>query len=123
MMNTDTVYVLNQAKMPNNIRVIVDNMPDSISVNGTVAVSNITEPIHYDSQLDSLVTIGMDVTEYGFGYTITTIYLYYRKLYRYSLTFSMPPGLFFIALLVSFLLAFSCFICAEILYFYTQKMG
>ena len=35
------------------------------------------------------------------------------------LTFSMAAGLFFIDIL----LAFSCFIYAEILYFYTQKMG
>ena len=48
-MNTDTVYLLNQAKIPDNMKVFVDNMPDSISVNGTVAVSNIPEPIHYDS--------------------------------------------------------------------------
>ena len=60
-MNTDTVYVLNQAKIPDNMNVFVDNMPDSISVNGTVAVSNIQGPIHYDSQFDSLVNIGKDV--------------------------------------------------------------
>ena len=68
-MNTDTVYVLNQAKIPNYMKVFVDNMPDSISVNGTVAVSNISEPIHYDSQLDDLVSIGKDVAEYGIGYS------------------------------------------------------
>ena len=68
-MNTDTVYVLNQAKLPDNMKVFVDNMPDSISINGTVAVSNITDPIHYDSQLDGLVSIGKDVAEYGIGYS------------------------------------------------------
>lgn len=68
-MNTDTVYVLNQAKLPDNMKVFVDNMPDSISVNGTVAVSNLTDPIHYDSQLDGLVSIGKDVAEYGIGYS------------------------------------------------------
>ena len=68
-MNTDTVYVLNQAKIPDNMKVFVDNMPDSISVNGTVAVSNIQGPIHYDSQFDSLVNIGKDVAEYGMGYS------------------------------------------------------
>lgn len=68
-MNTDTVYVLNQAKIPDNMKVFVDNMPDSISVNGTVAVSNIQGPIHYDSQFDSLVNIGKDVAEYGIGYS------------------------------------------------------
>lgn len=68
-MNTDTVYVLNQAKIPDNMNVFVDNMPDSISVNGTVAVSNIQGPIHYDSQFDSLVNIGKDVAEYGIGYS------------------------------------------------------
>lgn len=68
-MNTDTVYVLNQAKIPDNMKVFVDNMPDSISVNGTVAVSNIQGPIHYDSQFDSLVNIGKDVAEFGIGYS------------------------------------------------------
>ena len=51
------------------MKVFVDNMPDSISVNGTVAVSNITDSIHYDSQLDGLVSIGKDVAEYGIGYS------------------------------------------------------
>lgn len=74
-MNTDTVYVLNQPKIPNNIQVIVDNVPDSISINGTVAVSNITAPSNYTSQLDSLVTVGSKAAEYGIGYSdaISTI--------------------------------------------------
>lgn len=58
-MNIDTVFVLNQAKIPNNMQVFVDNIPNTISVNGTVAVSNMAEPTSYDSQLDSLVTIGV----------------------------------------------------------------
>lgn len=68
-MNIDTVYVLNQAKIPNNMQVFVDNIPNTISVNGTVAVSNMAEPTSYDSQLDSLVTIGKDAAEYGIGYS------------------------------------------------------
>lgn len=68
-MNTDTVYVLNQTKIPGNMQVFVDNMLDTISVNCTVAVSNMAEPANYDSQLDSLVTIWKDVAEYGVGYS------------------------------------------------------
>ena len=69
IMNADTVYVLNQTKILDPMQVFVENIPDSISVNGTVAVSNMTEPTSYDSQLDSLVTIGKDVAEYGIGYS------------------------------------------------------
>ena len=43
-------------------------------------------------------------------------YLLYIGLF---LTFSMAAGLF----LLIVLLAFSCFIYAEVLYFYAQKMG
>lgn len=69
IMNTDTVYVLNQTKIPSNMQVFVDNMPDTMSINGTVVVSNMAKPTNYDSQLDSLFAIGKDVAEYGFGYS------------------------------------------------------
>ncbi|MBR4327247.1 MAG: hypothetical protein IKP73_17170 [Bacteroidales bacterium] len=70
-MNTDSVFVLNQNKIPDKIQVIVDNIPDTIVVNGSVEVSNITEPHNYESQLDSLITIGRDVAEFGIGYSDT----------------------------------------------------
>ena len=37
-MNTDSVFVLNQNKIPDKIQVIVDNIPDTIVVNGSVEV-------------------------------------------------------------------------------------
>ena len=51
------------------MQVFVDNMPDTMSINGTVVVSNMAKPTNYDSQLDSLFAIGKDVAEYGFGYS------------------------------------------------------
>lgn len=69
IMNTDTVFVLNQTKIPSNMQVFVENIPDSISVKGTVAVSNMTEAYNYDTQLDSLVTLGKNAAEYGIGYS------------------------------------------------------
>lgn len=70
-MNIDSVFVLNPNKMPDTMQVIVDNIPDTIIVNGTVKVSNIAEPHNYESQLDSLVAIGRDVAEFGIGYSDT----------------------------------------------------
>lgn len=70
-MTTDTVFVLNQNKIPDTMQVIVDNIPDTLVVNGTVKVSNIADPHNYESQLDSLVAIGRDITEFGIGYNDT----------------------------------------------------
>ena len=53
------------------MQVIVNNLPDSLAVNGIVKVSNIAEPHNYESQLDSLVAIGRDVAEFGIGYSDT----------------------------------------------------
>lgn len=70
-MTTDTVFVLNQNKIPDTMQVIVDNIPDTLVVNRTVKVSNIADPHNYESQLDSLVAIGRDITEFGIGYNDT----------------------------------------------------
>lgn len=70
-MITDSVFVLNQKKIPDTMQVIVDNIPDALVINGTVEVSNMAEPQNYKSQLDSLVAIGRDVAEFGIGYSDT----------------------------------------------------
>ncbi len=70
-MNTDSVFVLNQNKILDTMLVIVDNIPDTLIVNGAVEVSNTAEPHNYESQLDSLVAIGRDVAEFGIGYSDT----------------------------------------------------
>lgn len=70
-MTAYTVFVLNQNKIPDTMQVIVDNIPDTLVVNGTVKVSNIADPHNYESQLDSLVAIGRDITEFGIGYNDT----------------------------------------------------
>lgn len=70
-MNTDSVFVLNQNKIPDTMQVIVDNIPDTLVINGTVEVSNMAEPQSYKSQLDSLVAIGHKITEFGIGYSDT----------------------------------------------------
>ena len=70
-MNADSVFVLNQNRIPDTMQVIVDNIPDTLVVNGTVEVSNMVEPQNYKSQLDSLVAIGRDVTEFCIGYSDT----------------------------------------------------
>ena len=68
-MNTDTVYVLNQTKIPDMMQVVVDNLPDTLVVNGDVTVSNFAEPYNYENQLDSLGALGKDILEYGIGYS------------------------------------------------------
>ena len=70
-MNIDSVFILNQNNIPDTMQVIVDNIPDTLVVKGAVEVSNMAEPHNYESQLDSLVTIGRDVAEYGIGYSDT----------------------------------------------------
>ena len=70
-MITDSVFVLNKKKIPDTMQVIVDNIPDTLVINGTVEVSNMAEPQNYKSQLDSLVAIGRDVAEFGIGYSDT----------------------------------------------------
>jgi hypothetical protein len=70
-MNTDSVFILNQNKIPDTMQVIVNNLPDSLAVNGVVKVSNMAEPNNYESQLDSLVAIGRDISEFGIGYSDT----------------------------------------------------
>ena len=64
-MNINSVFVLNQNNTPDTIQVIVDNIPGILVVKGTMEVSNMAEPHNYASQLDSLVTIGRDVAEFG----------------------------------------------------------
>lgn len=61
-MNTDSVFILNQTKIPDTMQVIVNNIPDSLAINGVVKVSNMTKPNNYESQLDSLVAIGRDIS-------------------------------------------------------------
>lgn len=68
-MNINSVFVLNQNNTPDTMQVIVDNIPDILVVKGTVEVSNMAEPHNHESQLDSLVTIGRDVAEFGIGYS------------------------------------------------------
>lgn len=70
-MNTDSVFILNQNKIPDTMQVIVNNLPDSLAVNGIVKVSNMAEPNNYESQLDSLVAIGRDISDFGIGYSDT----------------------------------------------------
>lgn len=70
-MNTDSVFILNQNKIPDTMQVIVNNLPDSLAVNGIVKVSNMAEPNNYGSQLDSLVAIGRDISVFGIGYRDT----------------------------------------------------
>lgn len=70
-MNTDSVFILNQTKIPDTMQVIVNNIPDSLAINGVVKVSNMTKPNNYESQLDSLVAIGRDISEFGIGYSDT----------------------------------------------------
>lgn len=70
-MNINSVFVLNQNNTPDTMQVIVDNIPDILVVKGTVEVSNMAEPHNHESQLDSLVTIGRDVAEFGIGYSDT----------------------------------------------------
>ena len=70
-MNTDSVFILNQNKIPDTMQVIVNNLPDSLAVNGIVKVSNMEEPNNYESQLDSLVAIGRDISDFGIGYSDT----------------------------------------------------
>ena len=70
-MNTDSVFILNQTKIPDTMQIIVNNIPDSLAINGVVKVSNMTKPNNYESQLDSLVAIGRDISEFGIGYSDT----------------------------------------------------
>lgn len=70
-MNTDSVFILNQTKIPDTMQVIVNNIPDSLAINGVVKVSNMTKPNNYESQLDSLVAIGRNISEFGIGYSDT----------------------------------------------------
>ena len=70
-MNTDSVFILNQNKIPDTMQVIVNNLPDSLAVNGIVKVSNMAEPNNYESQLDRLVAIGRDISDFGIGYSDT----------------------------------------------------
>ena len=70
-MNTDSVFILNQNKIPDTMQVIVNNLPDSLAVNGVVKVSNMAELNNYENQLDSLVAIGRDISEFGIGYSDT----------------------------------------------------
>ena len=70
-MNTDSVFILNQTKIPDTMQVIVNNLPDSLAINGVVKVSNMTKPNNYESRLDSLVAIGRDISEFGIGYSDT----------------------------------------------------
>ena len=53
------------------MQVVVNNLPDSLAVNGIVKVSNMAEPNNYESQLDSLVAIGRDISDFGIGYSDT----------------------------------------------------
>ena len=66
-MNIDSVFVSNQNNIPDTMQVIVNNIPDTFVVKGAVEVSNMAEPHNYESQLDSLVTIGREVAEFGIG--------------------------------------------------------
>ena len=68
-MNINSVFVLNQNNTPDTMQVIVDNIPGILVVKGTMEVSNMAEPHNYESQLDSLVTKGRDVAEFGIGYS------------------------------------------------------
>lgn len=70
-MNTYSAFVLNQNKIPDTMQVIVENIPDTLVVNGTVEVSNMAKPHNYESKLDSLIAIGQDVAEFGIGYSDT----------------------------------------------------
>ena len=70
-MNTDSVFILNQNKIPDTMQVIVNNLPDSLAVNGIVKVSNMAEPNNYEIQLDSLVAIWRDISVFGIGYSDT----------------------------------------------------
>ena len=70
-MNTDSVFILNQNKIPDTMQVIVENIPDTLVVNGTVEVSNMAKTHNCESKLDSLIAIGRDVAEFGIGYNDT----------------------------------------------------
>ncbi|MBE6237791.1 MAG: hypothetical protein E7116_06535 [Bacteroidales bacterium] len=68
-MNVDSVFVLNQDKIPDTLQVVVENIPETILVNGTVEISNMVEPYNYEGQLDSLAAIWRSVAEFGIGYS------------------------------------------------------
>lgn len=68
-MNVDSVFVLNQNKIPDTLQVVVENIPETMLVNGTVEISNMVEPYNYEGQLDSLAAIWRGVAEFGVGYS------------------------------------------------------
>lgn len=68
-MNVDSVFVLNPNRIPDTLQVVVENIPETILVNGTVEISNMVEPYNYEGQLDSLAAIWMGVAEFGVGYS------------------------------------------------------
>ena len=68
-MNVDSVFVLNQNKIPDTLQVVVENIPETMLVNGTVEISNMVEPYNYEGQLDSLAAIWSGVAEFGVGYS------------------------------------------------------
>lgn len=68
-MNVDSVFVLNQNRIPDTLQVVVENIPETILVNGSVKISNMVEPYNYEHQLDSLVSIWRGVAEFGIGYS------------------------------------------------------
>lgn len=59
----DSIYILNQAKIPDVINVHINNLSDSIRINGMVSVNNSS----YDSLLDCLLSSKNEIEEFGIG--------------------------------------------------------
>lgn len=69
----DTTYVYNQVKIPAEFHTIVDNIPDTINVQGKVGlccdISSSIDSIHFD--FDKLISVGESVRDYGTGFNDT----------------------------------------------------
>ncbi len=61
----DSIYVINLVCIPDTLNAHVSNILSTLKIDGIVAVSDTS----YDSQLNSLLSLGNNIAEYGVGFS------------------------------------------------------